>query len=852
MAEEMRQHIEELTKVNIREGMGPEAARFAALRRFGGVAQIKDRCREEHGFAWVDQISTDFRYALRSLRRSRGYTITILATLFLGIGVSTVVFNMSFRDLFHTLPYSHADRILQFGNTDNRNPPQYYIPFLQFEAYREQTDCFEKFALVERTSANVVVDSEPVATAIQGASIDCFSMFGVRVALGRGFVPEDFRKGVNDVVVISDMFWKQHFGGAKDVIGRRILIDRQACVVVGVLYAGQEFPRYITGDIFRPAEFAVDPDSPFLPMLLVFGRLKPGITQEQALGELSAAKLPKLPQWAADYVSQLKPILSPLNSLNLPASEKTYIHTSWLIFGAAAFLYATACLNTVNLILIRLLGRRRELKIRFAVGGSRWQVIRLLAIEGLLLSLGAVLLVTLAARWIFPPLFNAIYNSDTGRFSDYWDWGTLTCIATLGLVACLASMITPAFRLMGPGIISGLKDGGPTSGESQRAQGLRDLLVILQAAFAVILLVGTGLMVRSFEKLRHLDLGFDPVGKVVVQISMPHGRTLKPQGELQLYDRLRQRLSSLPGVRAASYGENSLFVGFYERSVQVRIPGGKFETAAASFVAGDYQKTAGLELTEGRWLSDKHGQIETVINESFAKAIFGSKDPVGQLFMTKVSGEQQYPVVGVIRDVRETARSPAGIRFYVPAWVFPPNINTVILRLDRDPPKEFYGLVRRAVYQVDPDLITDSVNSVDDAVGNSMWTERLAYTALKGLALIAFGLTVIGIFSVITYTVDSRMTEFGVRTALGARPFDLHCLVMGQGLKRICLGLAIGTFGAVGLSRFMESILFETTTYDPITFIGVSTILILAGLFACWLPARRAGKVDVVRLLKTD
>ncbi len=852
MAEEIRQHIEELTTANVSAGMAPEEARYAALRRFGGVAQIQDRCREEHGFVWVDQIASDFRYAVRSLRRSRGYTTTILATLFLGIGVSTVVFDMSFRDLFHTLPYPHADRILQFGNTDSRNPPQYYIPYFQYQAYSEQTDCFEKFALVERTSANVVIDSDPVATAIQEASVDCFSMFGVRVALGRSFLPEDFRKGVNDVVVISDMFWKQHFGASKDVIGRRIQIDRQACVVIGVLSPGQEFPRYITGEIFRPAEFTADPDSPFMPMLLVFGRLKPGATQEQALGQLQASKLPQLPQWAADYVSQQKPALSPLNSLNLPASEKTYTRTSWLIFGAAAFLYATACLNTMNLILIRLLGRRRELNIRFALGGSRWQVVRLLAIEGLVLSLGAVLLVVLAARWVFPPLFDAIFNSDSASFSDYWDWGTLACIAILGLVACLASMITPAFRLMRPGINSGLKEAGPTIGESQRARGVRELLVVLQAAFAVILLVGTGLMVRSFEKLRHLDLGFDPVGKVIVQVSMPHRRAMKPQSELQLFDRLRQRLSSLPGVRAASYGENSLFVGFYERSVQVRTPGGKFETAAASFVTGDYQKTAGLELIEGRWLSDKHGQIETVINQSFAKAVFGSKDPVGQVFTTKVSGEQQYPVVGVIRDVRETARSPAGIRFYVPAWVFPPNINTVILRLDHDPPKEFSGLVRRAVYQVDPDLITDSVNSVNEAVGNSMWTERLAYMALKGLAFIAFGLTIIGIFSIIAYTVDSRMTEFGVRIALGARPFDLHCLVMGQGLKRTCLGLAIGALGAAGLSRFMESILFETTIYDPITFVGVSTILILAGLVACWLPARRAGKVDVVRLLKTD
>lgn len=263
-------------------------------------------------------------------------------------------------------------------------------------------------------------------------------------------------------------------------------------------------------------------------------------------------------------------------------------------------------------------------------------------------------------------------------------------------------------------------------------------------------------------------------------------------------------------------------------------------------------KTSGLVLKEGRWLSGIRGEVEAVVSERMAKELFGSRDPVGLSFSIKVSGDFKYPIVGVVGDVREVVRSPAGIRYYVPYWMYPSNINSLVLRMDKDPKKEFAAVVKKSVYEVEPRLVVQGVSSINEAVGDAMATERYAFTVLKGLAVIAFGLTVLGLFSVVAYSVDSRMNEFGVRIALGATSSNLRRLVLARGLGAASMGLAIGVAAALGLTRFMESLLFETKPFDPLVYIVVAVILMAASAAACWLPARRASGVDVVRLLRSD
>jgi predicted permease len=843
MIEEMRYHMEELTRANVEGGMTPEEARYAAQRRFGGMAQVEERCRDEHGFIWIGQVANDIRFTLRSLYRSKGFALTVIGTLILGIGLSTAVFNLTAASLLFDLPYPNPGKLYKIGFSDPQDPAEYWCPRFEFQAYKQQTNAFSEYAAVRPRVVNATIHGEPVDSWVLELTDGSLGTLGIKPALGRGFLPGEYRAGQNDVVIISDICWRKNFNAAPDVLGRQVTIDQRACTVVGVLAPDQKFPQLFDGNLYRPADLNAEPDNVFM-MLSAIGRLKDGVTKQQAVAAMTATKWPPIPQWATDYLSHQKPILDRLTEVEKPENL-------WVILAAGAFLYAISCLNVMNLVLIRLLGRRRELSIRFAIGGSRFQVIRLLALESLLLTGAAGVMVALLAKWVFPPLFSALNGSDAAYFHNYWDWTTMSCVLGLSIVACLGAVIVPAFRLLTTDVNSGLKDGGPTIGESRGAARVRNSLVVAQAAFAVVLLIGTGLMVSSFERLHHLDLGFDPVGKVKVQVDAPESFPLKPEARVQLFERLRERMKEIPGVRDASFGQDSAFIGFFAGTAELLLDDGSSVPVAGNFVSPDYLKTAGLVLKKGRWLSGIKGDVEAVISESMAKKRFGNRDPVGLSFKIRVSGDLPYHVVGVVGDVREVVRAPAGIRYYVPYWMFPPNINTLLLRMDSDPKTEFAAVVKKAVFGVEPRLVVQGVSSINEIVGSTMATERYAYIILRGLAAVALVLTVVGLFAVISYSVDSRMNEFGVRMALGATAANLRALVIRRGLGAASMGLVVGIAGAFALTRFMESLLFETKPYDPRVYLGVAASLAFASLLACWLPARRAAQVDLVRLLKS-
>jgi putative ABC transport system permease protein len=845
MTEEMQAHVDVLTEAGLAAGMAPAEARAAALRRFGGVAQIEERCRDQRGFLWLEQIIKDAGFAARSLGRARGFTLTVVAMLVLGIGVATFVFDATAWILVFAQPYPHPEQLYLLGFKDKHSPSNPYQCAVQFQAYREQTNVFSEYAAVTHAPANAVVEGEPVVVNLTGVSVDCYRTLGIKPVLGRGFLAEEFHPGANNVVIITDLFWRKNFHADPDVLGRHLVVDQQPCTVVGVLAAGQSFPPTFEGDVYQPGNFSVDPNNPISPGVFIIGRLKPGVSPEQARAALSTVKLPALPLWAAGFFADWLPILIRPTDVARP-------ETFWVMAIAAALLYAIACLNAMNLMLVRLMGRRQELSIRFALGGTRWQIARLLAIESAGLALVAGLAVLLAARFLFGPLFALILNAESERYVSYWDARTLTCIAALSLLACLAVVAAPIVRLWKTEINPGLKDGSAAAGSSRAVGRVRTSLVIFQAAFAFVLLAGAGLMVQSFARLHRTDLGFDPVGRVKTTISFPNGYDLKPEARLQFFERLKIRLAALPGVREVSFGQDSLLVGGFYGTAQLLMPDGTYQAVAGNFVSADFLKVSGLVLKKGRWLSGKRGEYEAVINETFAKARFGDEDPIGKSFKLHVSGDFVTPVVGVVRDVKETVRSTPGMCFYVPDWVYPPNVSTLVLRLDRDPGKEFAGLVRHAIYQFDPRLIATKVISINEIVSNEMWAERQAFTILKGLSVVALALAVVGLFSVIACTVDSRTKEFGVRMALGARPADLHRLVMRHGLMTAGVGVAVGIAGALALTRFMQSLLFETTSYDPLVYATVAVVLLAAAVLACWIPARRAARVDIARLLRTE
>jgi len=843
--EELAHHLELLTEDNLKAGMAPEEARRQACIAMGGLEQARELHREARGFVWLEQIGKDIAFATRSLCRARGFTLTVLTMLVLGIGISTFVFNLTAWILIFDQPYPHPDQLWLIGFKDKHSPSNPFRSTIQFQAYQEQTTVFSEYAAVTRDVANVVVDGEPVVVNLLGASIDCFHTLGIMPVLGRGFRPEEYRPGADNVVVISDLFWRKYFHAAPDVLGRQVLVNQQTCTVIGVLKLGQPVPQSFDGEVYRPFIPVVDPLSPFMPAVFVIGRLAPTVSPEQARAALAAVNLPTLPPWATAFLAEQEPILIRPTDIARP-------ETYWVMAIAGILLYSIACLNAMNLMLVRLVGRRQELSIRLALGGTRWQIVRLLTIESLGLALVASVFVIAAAHWLFPPLFALITGSEVARFGSALTVSTLVCIAILTLIASVTVALVPVWRLMKSEITPGLKDGSAAAGEGRGVARLRTSLVIFQAALAVVLLAGTGLMVRSFERLHRADLGFNPAGKVKVTISLPRGYDLGPEARLQLFERLQLRLAKIPGVRAVSFGQDTLLEGGFWGTAQLLMADGTYRSVAGNFVTADYWKTAGLTLKKGQWFSSKRGEYGVVINETFAKARFGDEDPIGKSFKLLVSGDFMHQVVGVVGDVKETVRSTPGMRIYSAEWVYPLNISTLLLRLDHDPGKEFAGLVRHAIYALDPKLIVSQVVTINEVVGNGMWAEKYAFRILKVLTIVAFALAVAGLFAVIVYTVESRMKEFGVRLALGAQPANLHRLVMKRGLTTATVGIAIGIAGALGLTRFMQSLLFETSPYDPLVYAAVAIILLAAAVAACWLPARRAARVDITRLLRAE
>jgi putative ABC transport system permease protein len=526
--------------------------------------------------------------------------------------------------------------------------------------------------------------------------------------------------------------------------------------------------------------------------------------------------------------------------------------------GAVGFLYAIACLNASNLLLVRMLGQRRELSIRLALGGGRWRIIRLLSLESITLAVLASMAGLLVANWFFPLLLNVAGSSAFAPSWTSWtlNWRVVGVMAMLTVTTSSLIVVIPALRVMRTEIYSGLKDGGAALGESRALARLRGSFVILQAAFAVILLAGAGLMIATFHRLRNVDLGFDPVGRAKVQIAFPPDYPSGNEARLARLREIQAELKRVPGVRDVGFGSDLMLPGYFFATHTFDAPDGKpVRAAMATFNIG-YNEASGLRLKRGRWLNQTMGN-EVMVNESFAHAMWPGKDPVGQLTRSQGANPgakdwKGWLVVGVLGDLRSSVREAPNPYIYGPEGWGTVGMNSFIVRLSRDYDEAFAGVIRRDLYTFDPRIVVPQIISLSGLRDQQLWAERLADSVLKVLAGIALVLTVVGLFSVLAYTVDRRMGEFGVRLALGATRGDIMKLVMRRGVLLALVGVIIGVAGATALTRYLKSLLFETSAQDPKTLAFVGGVLLITSILACVLPARRAAKVDITRLLRSE
>ncbi len=848
MSEEMRLHLEMEAEAKVAAGLSPDEAREAALREFGNVASIQEKTRHERGWVWLEQWVKDVLFTVRSLVRARGFSLTVISILVVGITVAAVVLSYTNWILFGKPPFPEPERLVMIGTREKGGEISTMCIGPQFLAYRDQTAVFSEFAALEMSVGNMLIDDSPRVTSIGNVSIDFFHTLGLKPVLGRTFLPEDFDPGGTEAVVISNKCWKDQFGSKPEVIGRRIRINQQVCTIVGVVPVLNNYPA---SEIYRPLVVKADPVDAYRSWLMVAARLKPGVTSTEATAALSSVKIEGLPGWAEASFKEKQVLLRGMFSLFDPTPY-------WLLFAAGALLYVSACLNAMNLMLARLITRQRELSVRLSLGGSRWQTGRLFLLEGLLLALAASVVAAVLSRWSYP-ILSKLFSGDTAidwspvegwweSFRVAWWSGPL---GWLSVLAGIAMTILPLWRVLKSQDGISLKDCSPSHGETRKVGRLRDGLAVLQAAFAVILLVGTGLMIRSFDRIHHLDYGFSPVGKVKVEFRFPDDFQATPETKLALFERLCAQLKQLPGVKGATYGVDALFGGEWHGE-KIKLPDGTERDVSGQQVAANFAEVAGLTLVKGRWFSAqtsnaRDGITEAVINETMARQFFGDRNPLGELIP-----DRRQVIVGVVRDLRGELRVPAGLHYYYPAWTNAGFLTNITLKMDTEPSMEFAGLVQRAVYAVEPRLIVPSVSSVNQSLAMRMWAENLAYSMLKGVTPIACVLALAGLFSVLAYNVETRRKEFGVRLALGASPMNLHRLVLKRGVATAALGVVAGSLCSLGLTRFIQSLLFETAPYDVPVYVAVALTLLPAAAVACWLPARRAAKVDPVISLRAE
>jgi putative ABC transport system permease protein len=787
----------------------------------------------------------ELRHVLRTLLRRKGFASMTVLTLGLGIGSAASIYSVVAWHLFRGPPA--PDGVYMLGMASSGNGVTPYLPPVYAKACASMQDVFAGTSLALSESKNIVVDKENVSSSAVAVDANFFGLLNAKPAMGRAFSAEECTEGRDGVAVVSYRFWKGHLGGMPDALGRRIRVGGDVCTVVGVMRKGQRLPVYCDSDVFQPFVLREDPKQPLTIWLLTFASLKPGVGRAQADAAIAGMK-PDLPEAMRFFYTTVKPSLIAITDAEKFLGPELY----WTLVGAVGFLYAIACLNATNLMLVHLLGRRREISVRAALGGSRWGITRLVLIETVSLSAAGTGLGALFANWLTPLFYVLAGNGDPEHGWLAWNLGSgaYGVLAGLSLATALLTGAVPAAFLLRANILEGLKGGAGAVGENRWLSRMRGAFVVLQAALAVILLVGAGLMVRTFQRLEHLRLGFEAAHRVKMQVNIPAGRNYSNEKQLAALDGLREALLRIPGVVAAAYSSNSLLSGYDASTTTVKGQDGSDLKVSMVYSSPDYAFAGGLTLLSGRWPA-YNSKGDVAISETLARKRFSDSDPIGQYVSDSDSkNPKMWHVVGVIADVRESIRKDPTPCVYLPAQEQPGLATSFLLLLGAEPDGKMLARLKQAVFANNPDIVAWRAVPLDKLLDTQLYNERLTFSVLRVLSGIALSLTIVGLYSIIAYSVDRRMGEFGIRMAVGATPGSLTALVLKRGVALTAIGLALGVAGALALTRFIRSLLFEAPTFDAVVVAVVVGLLFISCVLACMRPALKASKPDLATLLK--
>ena len=846
------------------EGLSNEEARMAARRAFGNVTQAQEQFYESGRWVWWDQLFQDLRYGLRQLRRNPGFTAVAVLTLALGIGANTAMFSVIDAVLLLPLPYAHPSQLVSVQQRVSHGVSS-FVSYPNFFDWRSQNHVFSSMAAYRETDFTLTGSGETVMLPGEIVTSETFRLLGARPALGRGFLPQGEQAGSPEVM-LSHRLWQSRFGSNPKIVGHVIDLSSKSYTICGVMPSGFQFPLSA-----EPAELwaaiATDAEGK-TPMTTqrgahvfrVIARLKPGVTITQAeadLGVVSRRLAKEYPEADGDFKGVF--IQSELHQM--VGSVRLAL---LILLGAVGFVLLIACANVASLLLNRGVARSKEIAVRSALGAGRRRVVRQLLTEGFLLSFCGMGLGLLVAHLGTRILLRLSPITIPRASQASLDGHVLLFTVALALLTAVIFGAVPALQLSKPSLAEALKEGGRNSSDASRHRRLRNGLVIGETAAAFSLLAGAGLLIVSYVALQKTDPGFNPRQLLTFTFQLPRTRDTDMRKASVSFDtQLLARLRQTPGVRSASGVVPLPETDHW--SVRFEIEGrptGPTTRPAAGFVmaAPGYFQTMGIPILEGRGFSegdDAKAPAVTVVSQAFARRYFPNEDPVGKRIRPDASRNGGPPpwceIVGVVGNVRDRglAGAPEPV-YYVPYNQFPMSLELTFIVRAQGNPLGLVSLVRSDLASMDPGIPLYNVETMEQYLASSSAQARFNAILLAIFAGLALFLASVGLYGVISYSVSQRTHEIGVRMALGAERSDVLRMVIGQGLKLALIGVGIGIAGALILTRFLSSLLFGVKPSDPLTFIAVSLILIGVALLACYIPARRAAKVDPMVALRYE
>jgi putative ABC transport system permease protein len=798
----------------------------------------------------------DIRYGWRMLRKNPGFTLAAVVALTLGIASTTAIFTVVDGVLLHDLPYPRADELVTLAQTTRStgvsardSSPANYLDWVS------QNDVFSKLAASRGNQATLSGGDQPERIRITTTSASFFPLFGVNPILGRTLTKQDARPGNDHVAVLGYELWQRRFAGQADVIGHDLVLNGEKFTIIGVMPRGFSPDNY--GELWIPSPWDLPvhplaPDKDPRPMrdrdyLDVWGRLKSGITLQQARAEMNAIAA----RLETQYPNENRDVGVTVVSLHEDAVVDVRPALVMLMV-AVAFLLLIGCVNVANLLLVRAATREREIAIRFALGANRSRVVRQLLTESVLLALIGGTLGVVFAAWAVPILL-AMGPTDIRSFHDIGlNRRVLGFSVGLSVLTGLVFGLMPAFyaSFLHPNESLGVAERGSTGGH-QRG---RAFLITAEIALSLVLLIGAGLMMKSFAKLTRVDPGFSPDHLLVFNIAPPSTTDLSR--ETNFYRDVVERVVALPGVKSAgAVSRLPLAGGNSSRSFTV-FGNDRIHTADLRVASRDYFHTMMIPLLRGRMFTEQdgsNGQPVAIINEALARAVFPNEDPLGKFIVQGPAPAMKIQIVGVVGNVRhvrlETSPHP---EIYLQLGEIGWPTMFVAIRSASPNPLSLISAAQSAVWSVNKDVALANVRTMEDLITRSVADRKFTMLLLATFAGIALVFAAIGLFGVMSYSVVQRAREIGVRMALGAQRLDIFTLIVREGMLLTLLGLVLGLLAALAMTRLISSLLFGVSATDFSTFVALSGLLALVAFFACWWPARRASNVDPMVALRTE